>query len=83
MSNITKQKVVREYHFAILYDGEEWQIDTDTEESAFPNGTIYNTETKQWEYGYLGEGKFTDGELETSQQISNMLDQLNKKRVGV
>lgn len=67
---------MRQYHFAIMFDEEtnRWDIDIDTEESAFPNGTIYNTETREWEYGYAGDGKFTGREEEILQRLSKLLD---------
>jgi hypothetical protein len=67
---------MRQYHFAIMFDEEtnRWDIDIDTEESAFPNGTIYNTETKEWEYGYAGDDKFTGREEEILQRLSKLLD---------
>ena len=70
---------MRQYHFAIMFDEEtnRWDIDIDTEESAFPNGTIYNTETKEWEYGYAGEGKFVGREDEITQELSKLLDKCN------
>lgn len=70
---------MRQYHFTIMFDEEKnrWSIDIDTEESAFPSGTIYNTESEEWEYGYAKEGNFTGQEQEITEQLSQMLDQLN------
>jgi hypothetical protein len=70
--------MAKEYHYAIVYrEGTGWDIDVDVEESAFPNGTIYNTETKDWEYGYLGEGEYNAEEQAVTEQISKALRQMN------
>ena len=70
---------MRQYHYAIMFDEEtnRWDIDIDTEESVFANGTIYNTETREWEYGYAGDGEFTGREQELSEELSKLLDDWN------
>ena len=69
----------RQYHYAIMFDEEtnRWDIDIDTEESAFNEGTIYNTDTRQWEYGYAGDGIFVGQEQELAEQLSKTLDKWN------
>jgi hypothetical protein len=64
----------KEYTYVIVYkEGEGWEIDTDSEEQFFPNGTIYNRETKQWEHGYLGDGEFNGREEEITDQLCKAL----------
>ena len=68
----------KEYHYAISYSQDTgWIINIDVEESAFPNGTIYNTLTEEWEYGYLGEGEYDANERDVTDQLSKALRQLN------
>jgi hypothetical protein len=70
--------MTKEHHYVIVYrEGTGWDIDIDTEESAFPDGTIYNTETKDWEYGYLGEGEYNKDEQAITEQLSKALRQMN------
>lgn len=66
----------RQYHFVVMFDEEtnRWTLDYDTEESAFPNGTIYNQATREWEYGYGGDGIFIGNEQEVAESLSELLD---------
>ena len=66
----------RQYHFIVMFDEEtnRWTMDYDTEEFAFPNGTIYNQATKEWEFGYGGDGIFTGKEQEVAEHLTDMLD---------
>ena len=68
----------KEYTYVIVYkEGEGWEIYYESEEQFFPNGTIYNRETKQWEHGYLGDGQFNGRELEITETLTSALDLLN------
>jgi hypothetical protein len=68
----------KEYSFVIVYKEDEgWEIDTESEEQFFPNGTIYDNEAKQWEHGYLGDGEFNGREEEISETLSSALEILN------
>jgi len=63
------------YHYVVIWSEEEgWQIDSEGEESAFRNGTIYNNETRCWEFGYLGEGKYNGKEEELTETLTDILD---------
>lgn len=68
----------RQYHFAIMFDEEtnRWSIDIDTEERAFPEGTILD-ENEGWLYGYAGDGNFVGMEQELTEQLSQQLDKWN------
>ena len=70
----------RRYHYAIMFDEEtnRWNIDIDTEEQVFNEGSIYNTETREWEYGYAGDGEFIGREEEITEALSNFLDKQNE-----
>ena len=70
----------RRYHYAIMFDEEtnRWDIDIDTEEQVFNEGSIYNTETREWEYGYAGDGEFIGREEEITEALSNFLDKQNE-----
>ena len=66
----------RQYHFIVMFDEEtnRWSLDYDSEEDAFPNGTIHNLATKEWEFGYAGDGIFTGREQEVAEHLTDMLD---------
>lgn len=72
---------MRQYHYSIVFDEEtnRWDIDIDTEESMFPNGTIYNAESREWEYGYAGDGEFTGREEELSNGLEELLNAWNSR----
>ena len=68
----------KEYTYVIVYkEGEGWEIDTESEEQFFPNGTIYDNETKQWEYGYLGDGEFNANEEAVTEQLCKAISIMN------
>ena len=68
----------KEYTYVIVYkEGEGWEIDTESEEQFFPNGTIYDNETTEWEYGYLGEGEFNANEKAVTEQLCKALAIMN------
>jgi hypothetical protein len=75
--------MAKQFHSAIYFDGTEWHLDVDTEEYAFPNGTVYDTETKEWDYAYQGDGKWIDGEQEATEQLLKMFDKNNQERLAV
>lgn len=70
---------MKRYHYVVMFDENtnHWSVDIDTEDSAFPNGTIYDEETKCWEYGYAGDGQFIGQEQELTEQLSQQLDKWN------
>ena len=71
--------MAKEYHFIVKYNDEEgWSIDTDTEVALFDHGTIYDTETDTWEYGYLGEGEYNGQEDELVGLLQLKLNLMNK-----
>ena len=70
---------MKQYHFVVMFDEETnmWSVDIDGEESAFPNGTIYDENTQEWEFGYSGDGQFIGQEQELTEQLSQQLDKWN------
>ena len=75
------KKAKREFHYILMYDTEtkEWTLDEDSEGFRFPNGNIWNKNTNEWELGYIGEGEYTEGELENMDKVLKALDFLNKR----
>ena len=70
---------MNQYHYVVVFDEQKgWHIEPEVEQDVFPNGTIYNTDTESWEYGYQGDGIFFDSELELTSQLTIALDKLNK-----
>ena len=68
----------KEYNYIILYrDGVGWELDWASEEQFFHNGTIYDTETKQWEHGYQGEGEYNTDEKAVTEQLVKALAIMN------
>ena len=59
------------HYFSLSFDAETntWDWDTDQEEVAFPDGTVYNSETNEWTIAYLGDGEYIDNEDEVSSQM--------------
>jgi hypothetical protein len=57
----------------------EWIHDTETEESVFNDGTVYDTETEMWQYSYQGDGVFIPNEEELCAKVFLMIGQLNKE----
>lgn len=49
-----------EHHFIVKFDDEteEWSIDADSEETRFPDGTIWDEIKQEWTHSYQGEGNF-------------------------
>ena len=73
-----------EHHFIIKYSKEEgWEWDTDTEEARYPNGTVFNDETKEWNSGYVGwneekgEAEYLDDDDLIGEQLGAMLEIAN------
>jgi hypothetical protein len=68
----------KQYHYAIMFDEDTncWSVDIDTEETAFPDGTIYD-DNEGWLYGYAGDGNFVGREQELTEQLSQQLDKWN------
>jgi phage terminase large subunit-like protein len=67
-----------QYHFVVIFDEDDggWRIDVDTEEVAFPDGTIYNNKTREWEFAETRKG-YSTPEEQLAEQLNKTLDDLN------
>jgi hypothetical protein len=69
-----------EHTFVIKYSNEGgWEWDVDTEAARFDDGTIYDTETQQWEPAYL-DGEYADNDDEIGEQLASILHLANEAR---
>jgi hypothetical protein len=75
---------MKEHLFIIKYTNENgWEWDTDTEAVRLDDGTIYDTETQQWEPAYL-DGEYADNDDEVGEKLGAMLQIANDaKRMGL
>ena len=77
-----------EHHFIIKYSkAEGWEWDTDIEEEHYPNGTVFNNETEEWQSGYVGwnkekdEGEYLDDDDLIGEQLGAILKIANEAKV--
>lgn len=70
----------REFHYILMYNSKtkKWYIDEDTEGARFPEGNIWNATKQEWELGYVGEGEYTEGELENMDKVMKAISLLNE-----
>lgn len=70
---------MKKYAYVISYSDEsgEWDLDIDLEEERFKYGTIFNYDTKRWEYSYNGDEGYNGRELELSEAVVKAIDYLN------
>lgn len=73
-----------EHHFIIKYSKEEgWEWDTDTEEARYPDGTVFNDDTEEWQSGYIGwneekgEAEYLDDDDLIGEQLGAILEVAN------
>jgi hypothetical protein len=68
----------KHHHFIVSYNKNSgWTIDIDSEEVRFPDGTVFNYDTTQWENSYIGDGEYNDNNDEITGTLGQMLEQLN------
>lgn len=68
---------MKEHIFVIKYSNETgWEWDTDLE-VRFDDGTIYDTETGEWQPAHEGEGVYVDNDDEISERLASMLQLAN------
>ena len=71
---------MKEHYFIVKWSRDNgWEIDTDTEEARFPDGTVWNG--KEWELPYLGEGIYNEGNDLVTQDLEVILSQANEREV--
>ena len=69
---------MKEHYYVIKWSkAEGWEIDPDTEEARFPDGTVWNG--KEWELPYLGEGIYNEGNDLITERLGLILSQANEK----
>jgi len=72
---------MKEHIFVIKYTNEKgWEWDVDTEANHFDDGTIYDTDTREWIPAHSGEGEYVDNDDEISEQLSAMLQITNEAK---
>jgi hypothetical protein len=70
---------MKEHHYVVSWNEKSgWSINVELEESAFPNGTIYDHETHEWSNAYKGEGEWQDNEQELTEELQSILDLHNE-----
>jgi hypothetical protein len=70
----------KEYHYVVKWSDENgWQIDPDSEEARFPDGTIYDSE-QGWQFAYLGDGEYTGDEQELTDTLTDILELHNSMK---
>jgi hypothetical protein len=70
---------MKEHHYVVSWSEKSgWSINVDLEESAFPDGTIYDHETHEWSHAYQGEGEWQDNEQELTEELQSILDLHNE-----
>ena len=73
---------IKEHHFVVTYSKQNgWNIDIEGEELRFPNGTVFNYDTTQWENSYIGDGEYNDNDDEITGTLGQMLEQLNNRGI--
>lgn len=70
-----------EHTFVIKYSNEGgWEWDVDTEADCFTDGTIYDTDTQEWQPAYKGEGEYVDKDDEIGEDLVSILWLANEAR---
>jgi hypothetical protein len=72
-----------EFHYVVSYrEGVGWSIASDTEDAAFPSGTIYDWETDTWVFpSGLDAGEDVEQtDLEHYSDLKDALELLNKQK---
>ena len=70
---------MKEHHYVVSWNEKSgWSINVELEESAFPDGTIYDHETHEWSNAYKGEGEWQDNEQELTEELQSILDLHNE-----
>ena len=70
----------KQHHYIISYNtgSNQWELDADSEEVKFPNGTIYDYDNDSWHRDYSGDGEFYPEAERLSEAISKAIKQLNE-----
>jgi hypothetical protein len=70
------------HYFIISFDAKDnsWEWDTEQEEVAFPDGTVWDEDKEEWTIAYLGDGEYIDNEDELSEQLGTHIRLMNGER---
>lgn len=69
---------MKEHHFIVKYTSENgWTIDTDSELARFPDGTIWNNDTAEWNSAYLGNEQYDNEDESLMEALSVKLAEMN------
>ena len=69
---------MKEHYFVVKWSkATGWEIDPDTEEARFPEGTVWDG--KEWQYPYEGEGIYNDNNDLIAQDLEVLLSQANER----
>lgn len=70
---------MKEHHFIVSYSKQNgWIIDLNSEQVKYPDGTVFNYETSEWELSYIGDGEYNDNNDEITGTLGKALKQLNE-----
>lgn len=70
----------KQHHFIVSYTKNGgWNIDIESEEARFPEGTVFNYDTTQWESSYLGDGEYNNNNDEITGILGKALADLNNQ----
>lgn len=69
---------MKEYFYVVSWnDKSGWTINSELEESVFPDGTIYDHDSKEWSVAYKGDGEWEENEQELTEQLIDILETHN------
>ena len=69
---------MKEYFYVVSWSEKSgWTINSELEESVFPDGTIYDHDSKEWSVAYKGDGEWEENEQELSEQLIDILETHN------
>ena len=69
---------MKEHYFVVKWSkATGWEIDPDTEEARFPEGTVWDG--KEWQYPYEGEGIYNDNNDLIAQDLEVLRSQANER----
>lgn len=68
------------HHYIISYNTarNEWELDAESEEVKFPNGTVYDYDNDTWHRDYDGDGEFYPEAERLAEQLTKAIKQLNE-----
>jgi hypothetical protein len=68
------------HHYIISYNTarNEWELDADSEEVKFPDGTISDYDNDEWHRDYSGDGEFFPEAERLAEQLTEAIKQLNE-----